>query len=121
MSALGVLVDGKPLPLDEARAFWKRFSSWMEEHPGDLAGFARAEGFASVHPEMHEAGPVLAVSRSTAQRAYGPAPKKASATSGAAPPAGSISGAAPSAGSVKPSRPRKRSVPRRRTPRARTK
>jgi hypothetical protein len=74
MSALRVLVDGTPLSDDDARAFWKRFSDWMEEHRGDLSGFARAEGLASVHPEMHASGPVLIASRSAQQRPYGVAP-----------------------------------------------
>jgi hypothetical protein len=46
-----VVVDGKPLPEPEARAIWKRFSDYMGEHPGDLAGFAAGEGFASAKPE----------------------------------------------------------------------
>ncbi|HZU83134.1 MAG TPA: hypothetical protein VE987_09470 [Polyangiaceae bacterium] len=78
MSALRVLVDGRTLPDDEAHDFWKRFSAWMDAHPGDLVGFARAEGFESVHPEMHASGPVLVASRSAPQRPYGPAPKRAS-------------------------------------------
>jgi hypothetical protein len=85
MSALGVLIDGAPLPDDEARAFWKRFSDWMEEHRGDLAGFARAEGFASVHPEMHVSGPVLIASRTAPQRPYSVAAKR---TSGGVPAKG---------------------------------
>jgi hypothetical protein len=76
MTALRVLVDGVPLPDEEARAMWHRFSAWMEEHVGDLAGFARAEGFASVHPEMHGGLPVLVASHSAPQGPYGPAPKK---------------------------------------------
>jgi hypothetical protein len=76
VSSLRVLVDGEPLPTDEAIAFWKRFSAWMEEHPGDLAGFARGEGLASVHPEMHEGAPVLSASRTAQQRPYAVAAKK---------------------------------------------
>ena len=75
MSALRVVLDGVALPDDEARAFWKRFSAWMDEKEGDLAGFARAEGLASVHPEMREGRAVLTGSRTTPQRPYGPAPK----------------------------------------------
>ncbi len=78
MSALSVVVDGAPLGNDEARAFWKRFSDWMEERRGDLAGFACAEGFASVHPEMRGDGPMLVVSRSEPQRAYQSAAKNES-------------------------------------------
>ncbi|MDP9000501.1 MAG: hypothetical protein M3O46_10365 [Myxococcota bacterium] len=70
MSALGVWIDATPLPDAEARAFWKRFSDWMEEHPSDLAGFALAEGLTSVHPEMRPSGPVLVGSRTAPQRPY---------------------------------------------------
>jgi hypothetical protein len=59
MSLLRVLVDGEPLPAEEGLAFWKRFSVWMDEHPGDLVGFAKSEDLASVHPEMHSGAPVL--------------------------------------------------------------
>jgi hypothetical protein len=75
MSALGVVIDGEALPDEAARSFWKRFSAWMEEHRADLEGFARAEGLASVRPEMHESGPVLVASRTAAQRPYAAAPK----------------------------------------------
>jgi len=67
-----VLVDGVALPDDEARALWQRFSDWMEEHKGDLAGFAKAEGFASVHPGVAGGRPVLHASRTAAQKPYGP-------------------------------------------------
>jgi hypothetical protein len=70
MSALRVLVDGEPLPAEEAIAFWKRFSEWMDEHEGDLAGFARSEGLASVRPELHDGSPVLVASRSAPQQPY---------------------------------------------------
>ena len=67
---LRVLVDGKPMPDEDARAFWKRFSDHMETNRGDLAGFARAEGYASVHPGLGPDGPELRVSRSTTQGPY---------------------------------------------------
>ncbi|MDP9034659.1 MAG: hypothetical protein M3O50_07605 [Myxococcota bacterium] len=70
MTALRVLIDGASLPDAEARALWKRFSDWMEEHPGDLGGFASAEGLASVHPEMQGSAPVLVGSHTAAQRPY---------------------------------------------------
>jgi hypothetical protein len=76
MSRLGVIVDGVPMPEEEARAFWQRFSAHLEEKRGDLAGFAQAEGFASVHPETHGGLPVLVVSRTAPQKAYGNAPKR---------------------------------------------
>jgi hypothetical protein len=71
--SLRVLVDGEPMAEDLARAFWARFSAWMEEHKGDLGGFAREEGLTSVQPEMHPGGPVLIASRSAPQGSYGPA------------------------------------------------
>ena len=73
MPSLAVEVDGQPMPPEPASALWRRFSAWMEEHQGDLAGFAKAEGFASVHPELRGGGPVLVASRTAPQRAYGPA------------------------------------------------
>jgi hypothetical protein len=75
VSALRVVVDGIALADDEARAFWKRFSAWMDEKQGDLVGFARAEGLASVHPEMREGRAVLTASRTAPQRPYETAPK----------------------------------------------
>ena len=71
MAALAVIIDGIPLDEEPARAFWARFSAHMEAHKGDLAGFAKIEGFASVHPEMRAGRAVLVVSRSTPQRPYG--------------------------------------------------
>ena len=76
MTRLAVLVDGQRLPEAEARAFWERFSHWMDGHRDDLAGFARSEGLASVHPEMHGEDPVLVASRTGRQRPYGVAPKR---------------------------------------------
>ncbi|MGH7295428.1 MAG: hypothetical protein ACRELB_10870 [Polyangiaceae bacterium] len=76
MSLLRVLVDGEALPTEEAISFWKRFSAWMDEHPGDLGGFARGEGLASVTPEMHAGAPVLVASRTAPQKPYTTAPTK---------------------------------------------
>jgi hypothetical protein len=76
MSVLRVLVDGEALPTEEAIAFWKRFSAWMDEHPGDLGGFARSEGLTSVTPEMHAGAPVLVASHTAAQKPYTTARKK---------------------------------------------
>ncbi len=70
--ALAVLVDGAPMPEAEARAFWERFSTWMEEHPGDLAGFAAKEGFASVHPGVEKGRAVLRASKTDPQKPYSP-------------------------------------------------
>lgn len=70
---LAVIVDGVKLPDDEARTLWERFSDWMEEHRGDLAGFAAREGFASIHPGVDGGRPVLIASKTAPQRPYGPA------------------------------------------------
>jgi hypothetical protein len=67
---LSVVVDGVPMAEPEARAFWARFSAHMEAHKGDLAGFAKAEGFASVKPTLGPTGPQLAVSRTATQAPY---------------------------------------------------
>jgi hypothetical protein len=67
---LRVILDGIPMAEPDGRAFWQRFSAWMEEHKGDLAGFARAEGVASVHPEVHDGEPVLVASRTAPQKPY---------------------------------------------------
>jgi hypothetical protein len=75
MSLLRVLIDGDPLPDVEAIAFWKRFSVWMDKNPADLKGFAEAEGFSSVSPEMRSGAPVLIASRSAPQKPYTAAPK----------------------------------------------
>jgi hypothetical protein len=73
-NALSVVVDGAPMPAEDARALWARFSAYMESHHGDLAGFAAAEGFASIHPEVRGGKPVLVASRAAAQRPYATAP-----------------------------------------------
>lgn len=68
---LAVLVDGAPMAEAEAVAFWERFSAWMDEHRGDLAGFAAQEGYASVHPGLDGDRPVLRASRTARQEPYG--------------------------------------------------
>lgn len=68
--ALRVVVDGQPLPDEEARAIWKRFSDHMETHKGDLAGFAKAEGYASAHPAMGPEGAELRLSKNSPQGPY---------------------------------------------------
>lgn len=72
------MVDGVCMAEAEARVFWARFSEHMEKNKGDLAGFARAEGFASVRPVMTPAGPELLVSRSAKQEPYRKAESKGS-------------------------------------------
>ena len=68
---LAVKLDGEPMAEADARAFWERFSAHMEANKGDLAGFAKAEGLASVHPSMEGGRPVLIVaSRSRPRTPY---------------------------------------------------
>jgi hypothetical protein len=62
-SRLVVLVDGKALPDDEARALWKQFSEHMEATRGDTGAFAQSHGFASVLPEYRKGQAVLVVKR----------------------------------------------------------
>ncbi len=76
--SLSVVVDGVALAEADARAFWDRFSRYMDDHPRDLVGFAKAEGLASVHPQMGADGAVLVASRTALQRPY------ANASSGSA-------------------------------------
>ena len=81
--ALTVLVDGAPLPEAEALALWDRFSTWMEDHRGDLKGFAAQEGFASVHPGVDGDRPVLRASKTAEQRPYAPVTAAAGGADGA--------------------------------------
>ena len=76
MTTLRVLLDGEALESGESVAFWKRFSAWMDEHPGDLGGFAKSESLTSVRPEMHDGAPVLVASRNAPQTPYTTAPKR---------------------------------------------
>lgn len=62
--------DGVDLEPADARELWEHFSHWMDEHPGDLAGFAAALGVKSVRPALDARGPVLVVSTTEAQAAY---------------------------------------------------
>ena len=65
-------IDGVLLAEDEGRALWQRFSAHMEDNRGDLAGFAKSEGLASIHPAMEGGRAILVGSRSASapQRAY---------------------------------------------------
>ena len=80
--SLRVLVDGVALSDEDGRAFWGRFSAYMEEHKGDLAGFAKQEGYASVHPSLQGGHPVLLASRSAPQGVYRAVDKGAGGGSG---------------------------------------
>jgi len=70
-SRLAVLVDGRPLPEDEARAMWIRFSAWMDEHRGDFDGFAKKEGFVSARPETRGGKAVLVLGTKEGKAAGG--------------------------------------------------
>ena len=63
--------DGIDLPKAEALGVWQKFSAWMEAHPGDLAGFAEEIGTKSVRPTLDARGPVLLISGTEVQQAYG--------------------------------------------------
>ena len=92
MGKLSVVVDGAPMSEDDARAFWERFSAHMETNKGDLAGFATAEGFASVRPVVGPEGPSLVVSRSAPQGRYETAPKLRSSSGSPKPQGGAPKG-----------------------------
>lgn len=94
-SRLVVLADGRTIEGDEARAIWTRFSQYMDEHHGDMDGFARTEGFTSARTE-HRAGQAFLIlsSREAAQSISSPssAPRPSPGTrpplpSGRRPPA----------------------------------
>jgi hypothetical protein len=70
VTALRVVVDGVAMSDEDAIATWHRFSAYMDEHKGDLAGFAKQEGLASIHPAMENGLPVLVASRSAPQKPY---------------------------------------------------
>ncbi len=60
-SRLSALVDGAALDAEAARALWTEFSAHMDEHKGDMAGFARKKGWQSVAPEFRQGKAVLVV------------------------------------------------------------
>ena len=72
-SRLVARIDGKALSDDEARELWKEFSVYMDENRGDLDGFAKKKGWASVVPTHHDGRAVLLVS-TTAAAPKGPSP-----------------------------------------------
>ena len=96
MGALVVVVDGEAMEEALAKAFWQRFSAYMEAHKGDLGGFAVSEGLASVHPELRDGRPALIASRKATQRPYANAPNLGTpgAPPSSAPRAGAANGAA---------------------------
>ena len=61
MSQLTVIVDGRRVPEDEARALWMRFSAHMDAHRGDFEGFAAAEGYASAAVAVAGGTPTLSL------------------------------------------------------------
>ncbi|MCC6555003.1 MAG: hypothetical protein IT372_18700 [Polyangiaceae bacterium] len=72
-SRLAATVDGAALPDDEARALWTDFSRHMDEHRGDMAGFAKLRGWSSVTP-THQGGRAVLVAR-TQEGPPAPAPR----------------------------------------------
>jgi hypothetical protein len=76
---LAVLVDGVPLPEEEARAIWVAFSAHMDEHPNDAAGFAASRGWVEASPEFVKGQAVLVVSTTNAPAAPARTPPPASA------------------------------------------
>jgi hypothetical protein len=76
-SALAALVDGVALSGEAARDLWKRFSDYMGEHRGDLAGFAKNNGFIRIAPEYRNGKAVLvAYTKEPPARATGQTKKK---------------------------------------------
>jgi hypothetical protein len=60
-SRLAAEIDGAPLPEDKAREIWTKFSEHMDEHRGDMAGFAKLHGYARVSPEARSGQAVLVI------------------------------------------------------------
>lgn len=90
-NALAAFLDGKALPDDEARALWKDFSEHMDEHRGDMAGFAAKRGWASVAPEYRGGQAVLVVRTTPGAPGLPPAAKptkKPAQGGGGRPPGG---------------------------------
>ncbi|AUX39191.1 uncharacterized protein SOCE26_005730 [Sorangium cellulosum] len=97
-SNLAASIDGAPLPDEEARDLWTRFSRYMDEHRGDMAGFARENGYVSVTPTF-DRGRALLVVRTTEAPPEKPAPRTGGGTP---PPRAGGGGSAPRAGGNKP-------------------
>lgn len=75
-SALAAIVDGAVLPGEQARELWKKFSDYMGEHRGDVAGFAKASGFVRIAPEYRNGKAVLVAYTKEPPRSAAPAKKK---------------------------------------------
>ena len=58
---LAAEIDGVPLPEDKAREIWTKFSEHMDEHRGDMTGFAKLHGYARVSPEARRGQAVLVI------------------------------------------------------------
>ena len=75
-SRLAVVIDGVPLADDDAaRALWTKFSQHMDEHQGDLAGFAKLCGYVSVKPEARKGQAVLVIETRAQPQASERAPR----------------------------------------------
>jgi len=85
---LAVLKDGAPLPDDEARTLWTAFSAHMDAHRGDMAGFAKQQGWHSVAPEYRKGQAVLVVSTTAEAAAAAQAAAAKAAPKPKAPPQG---------------------------------
>ncbi|MFO0760513.1 MAG: hypothetical protein U0359_28795 [Byssovorax sp.] len=108
-SRLAVLIDGAPLPEEEARALWVAFSEHMDQHRGDFAGFAALKGWFSVKPEHRQGKAVLVVQTSETAKVApppGPAPPRAGARAAgkAGKPHGKPRGKGPPPGGKPPKR-----------------
>jgi hypothetical protein len=75
-SALAAIVDGTALSSEAARDLWKRFSDYMGEHRGDIAGFAKNNGFIRVGPEYRNGKAVLVAYTKEPPRVSGRTKKK---------------------------------------------
>jgi hypothetical protein len=74
-SRLLALIDGVALPEEEGKALWREFSAHMDEHRGDMAGFAKKKGWVSVSPEHRGGKAVLLVQTTAAPPEARPAKK----------------------------------------------
>jgi hypothetical protein len=60
-SRLAVMIDGQLMAEEEGRALFREFSEHMDVNRGDMAGFAKKKGWASVLPEYQKGKAVLVV------------------------------------------------------------